>query len=185
MGRPAPRASRAPVGCGASGLEPCLSRQRRGGCQKGGAETGPNPTDRGKAGTKRHLVVDRRGTPLGVRLSPANRHDSLMLALALSTPCQVCVTAGDDFASGQESSTPTRPTIIAAAGPSAAPAPSRPALQDAAWTAARDSAGTAGLSSARWLGSAASAAWQSATSDAWTSISPSPPWAAPSSASTR
>jgi len=28
-------------------------------------------------------VVDRRGTPLGVRLSPANRHDSLMLAPTL------------------------------------------------------------------------------------------------------
>jgi transposase len=28
-------------------------------------------------------VVDRRGTPLGVRLSPANRHDSLMLAATL------------------------------------------------------------------------------------------------------
>jgi transposase len=28
-------------------------------------------------------VVDRRGAPLGVRLSPANRHDSLMLAPTL------------------------------------------------------------------------------------------------------
>jgi hypothetical protein len=28
-------------------------------------------------------VVDRKGTPLGVRLSPANRHDSLMLASTL------------------------------------------------------------------------------------------------------
>ena len=28
-------------------------------------------------------MVDRRGTPLGVRLSPANRHDSIMLAPAL------------------------------------------------------------------------------------------------------
>ena len=28
-------------------------------------------------------MVDRRGTPLGVRLSPANRHDSLMLAPTL------------------------------------------------------------------------------------------------------
>jgi transposase len=28
-------------------------------------------------------VVDRRGTPLGVRLSPANRHDSIMLAPTL------------------------------------------------------------------------------------------------------
>jgi transposase len=28
-------------------------------------------------------VVDREGTPLGVRLSPANRHDSIMLAATL------------------------------------------------------------------------------------------------------
>jgi hypothetical protein len=40
---------------------------------KRGAEMGPNPTDRGKSGTKRYLVVDRKGTPLGVHLSPANR----------------------------------------------------------------------------------------------------------------
>ena len=44
---------------------------------------GPNPTDRGKPGTKRHLVVDAHGTPLGVVLSGANRHDSMMLAPAL------------------------------------------------------------------------------------------------------
>ena len=31
--------------------------------------TGPNPTDRGKPGTKRHLVTDARGTPLMVSLS--------------------------------------------------------------------------------------------------------------------
>jgi transposase len=29
--------------------------------KRGGALTGPNPTDRGKAGTKRHVVVDRQG----------------------------------------------------------------------------------------------------------------------------
>nr|WP_246687684.1 IS5 family transposase [Methylorubrum extorquens] len=44
--------------------------------KKGGRPTGPNPTDRGKPGTKRHLVVDARGTPLGVVLSGANTHDS-------------------------------------------------------------------------------------------------------------
>jgi transposase len=44
--------------------------------KKGGPKTGPNPTDRGKPGTKRHLVVDRRGIPLAARLSAANRHDS-------------------------------------------------------------------------------------------------------------
>ncbi len=52
--------------------------------EKGGAETGPNPAGCGKPGTKRLSVADRRGTPLGVRLSPANRHDSLMPAPTLS-----------------------------------------------------------------------------------------------------
>ena len=41
----------------------------------GGNKTGPNPTDRGKVGTKRHLLVDGRGVPLAVHLSGANRHD--------------------------------------------------------------------------------------------------------------
>ena len=51
--------------------------------QKGGAEVGPNPTDRGRPGTKRHLVTDACGTPLGVALSGANRHDSMMLVATL------------------------------------------------------------------------------------------------------
>jgi transposase len=46
---------------------------------RGGPKTGPNPTDRGKSGTKRHVVVDRNGTPLAARLSGANVHDSVML----------------------------------------------------------------------------------------------------------
>ena len=53
-------------------------RQRAG--QKGGQDTGPNPTDRGKPGCKRHVIVDRNGIPLAIRLSPANRHDSQLLA---------------------------------------------------------------------------------------------------------
>ena len=50
---------------------------------KKGSATGPNPTDRGKAGTKRDLVTDARGTPLVVCLSGANRHDSVMMAPTL------------------------------------------------------------------------------------------------------
>jgi IS5 family transposase len=41
--------------------------------------TGPNPTDRGKPGSKYHLLTDRGGIPLAVRLSAANTHDSLLL----------------------------------------------------------------------------------------------------------
>ncbi|CAJ0808479.1 IS5 family transposase IS1421 [Ralstonia psammae] len=36
---------------------------------RGGEQTGPNPTDRGKFGSKRHLVVDRRGVPLALMVT--------------------------------------------------------------------------------------------------------------------
>ena len=41
--------------------------------------TGPNPTDRGKPGSKYHLLVDRGGIPLAACLSAANTHDSMLL----------------------------------------------------------------------------------------------------------
>ena len=47
--------------------------------QKGGGQTGPNPVDRGKPGSKYHVVVDRNGIPLAVRISAANAHDSTQL----------------------------------------------------------------------------------------------------------
>jgi transposase len=48
----------------------------------GGAQTGPNPTDRAKLGSKRHLICDGRGVPLAIQLTGANRNDSQQ-ALAL------------------------------------------------------------------------------------------------------
>jgi transposase len=47
--------------------------------KRGGERTGPNPTDRGKAGSKYHLLVERQGIPLAVELSAANVHDSKLL----------------------------------------------------------------------------------------------------------
>jgi len=47
--------------------------------KRGGADTGRNPVDRGKRGSKYHLVVDRQGIPLGVGLSAANVHDGHLL----------------------------------------------------------------------------------------------------------
>lgn len=41
--------------------------------------TGPNPTDRGKPGSKYHLLVDAAGVPLAALLSAANTHDSRLL----------------------------------------------------------------------------------------------------------
>jgi hypothetical protein len=60
-------------------LQPRRSRQRLDRGQKGGAQTGPNPTDRGKPGTKRHILTDAQGIPLAVRLTGANVHDSRMI----------------------------------------------------------------------------------------------------------
>ena len=36
---------------------------------------GPNPTDRGKIGTKRHVLTDHSGIPLSVTITGANMHD--------------------------------------------------------------------------------------------------------------
>ena len=37
--------------------------------------TGPNPTDRDKLGTKRHVLTDGQGIPLSVVITAANVHD--------------------------------------------------------------------------------------------------------------
>ncbi|MFO0790902.1 MAG: IS5 family transposase [Pirellulales bacterium] len=42
----------------------------------GGPHTGPNPTDRGKNGSKRHIACDGQGTPLAITHTAANVHDS-------------------------------------------------------------------------------------------------------------
>lgn len=45
--------------------------------------SGANPTDRGKKGTKRHLLVDERGVPLSIVVTGANRHDVSQLETVL------------------------------------------------------------------------------------------------------
>ena len=51
----------------------------------GGERTGPNPTDKGKSGSKRHVVVDRNSAPLSVIHTAANVHDSKALEEAVDT----------------------------------------------------------------------------------------------------
>jgi len=41
----------------------------------GGKKTGPNPTDRAKAGVKRSILTDAKGIPLSIETDKANRHD--------------------------------------------------------------------------------------------------------------
>ncbi|NEC63280.1 IS5 family transposase [Streptomyces sp. SID9727] len=46
---------------------------------KRGELTGPNPVDRGKKGSKIHLITERTGLPISVGISGANLHDSQAL----------------------------------------------------------------------------------------------------------
>src|SRR5258706_14123102 len=62
-------------------------RQHVGACGFWGAQTGPNPTDRRKNGSKHHLLTDGNGIPMAVTLTGANRHDvTQLLPLVESVP---------------------------------------------------------------------------------------------------
>ncbi|MCZ9880659.1 IS5 family transposase [Arthrobacter sp. B2a2-09] len=54
----------------------------------GGEAAGRSPVDRGKQGTKRSVLVDGKGIPLGVVVAPANRHDSPLLRPTLEKLCR-------------------------------------------------------------------------------------------------
>ena len=160
LGCAAPRLAGAAGRGRASGLAPGGAGQRQRARQKGGDEVGPNPTGRGKPGTKRHPVVDARGTLFGVTLSGANRHDSMALAATLDAIPPVrpggagqgsaCAARGmpaegSGAARGgaRASCTPTRPTTTGAAAANAASAGSRRASP--AWRREQPEVGTTPL----------------------------------------
>jgi len=74
-----------------------------------GDDTGPDPTNRGKRGTKRHTLTDRRGVPVSAVISAANRNDmkvaeatldSIVVARPQPTPAapqHLCRDKGFDF----------------------------------------------------------------------------------------
>jgi putative transposase len=72
--------------------------------------TGPNPTDRGKLGTKRHMLTDQNGIPLSVVITAANVHDmkstiSVLDSIVVKRPSpkinkekqNLCLDKGYDF----------------------------------------------------------------------------------------
>lgn len=75
----------------------------------GGKSTGPNPTDRAKSGTKRSILVDGDGIPLGLIVDGANIHDMKMTKATLrsivffrpkptvKTHQNMCLDKGYDF----------------------------------------------------------------------------------------
>ena len=46
---------------------------------RGGDKTGPTPTDRGRSGTKDHLLTDANGVPLAMHATATNRHEVTQL----------------------------------------------------------------------------------------------------------
>ncbi|CAL9420864.1 hypothetical protein SUDANB67_03040 [Nocardiopsis dassonvillei] len=52
---------------------------------KGGPATGPSPVDRGKTGSKHHLVVEAHGTPLAAITTGGNRNDVTQLIPLIQT----------------------------------------------------------------------------------------------------
>jgi len=71
----------------------------------GGTQTGNNPTDRSKKGTKVHLLVDKRGAPLAIHVTAANEHDKwsaddLIISIVVPRPKQkeqhLCADKGYD-----------------------------------------------------------------------------------------
>jgi transposase len=79
VGAAPPRPPRPPRRGERHRLGPSRARQRDRAGQKGGAGTGPNPTDRGRPGAKRHVLTDGNGVPLALRVTPANLNDSKLL----------------------------------------------------------------------------------------------------------
>lgn len=79
----------------------------------GGKKTGKNPTDRGKSGTKKSVLVEGDGGPLAVAIAGANVPDCKLLAETIEAvvverpdPAEVeqhlCLDAGYDNPSGRQ-----------------------------------------------------------------------------------
>jgi transposase len=69
------------------GLVESARRLQFGEGSAGRAKTGPNPTDRGRSGSKHCLLTDAEGVPLVVHTTAANEHDSTtLLPLVVDLP---------------------------------------------------------------------------------------------------
>lgn len=80
----------------------------------GGDKVGPNPTDRGKKGTKRSIVVEQDGGPLGAVVAGANVHDAKLLSETIEAivveqpepteekPQNLCLDKGYDNPTGRQ-----------------------------------------------------------------------------------
>ena len=79
LGKTAPEVARPLARCRPDRLVAGRGRFQQRACSFWGLQTGRNPTDRGKAGSKHHLLTDAQGIPLCVQLTAANVNDTCQL----------------------------------------------------------------------------------------------------------
>jgi hypothetical protein len=132
-----------------------------------------HPTDRGKPGTRRHLVVHRAGLPLALVLTGANRHDSMALTSVVNAIRPVRQRRGRPRKRPEKLHADKAYDFDRCRRGICAGAASRPASRAAASTAASNSASIAGWSSAPSPGSINSGASPSATNAMPSSTEPS------------
>ena len=131
-------------------VDSCSVRAKR-----GGELTGPNPTDRGKAGTKYHVVASTDGLPLGVVPSAANVHDTRLFPHLLRLAQVVCAAIGRLYADAAYDSAENR-GLCAREG-------IQPRIREVGRRTARGSARSAASSSTTAPGCWPTSGWTAAT----------------------
>jgi transposase len=148
---------------------------------KGGDATGRSPVDRGKTGSKHHVIVDAHGIPLAATVTGGNRNDVTQLLPLIHAVPPI---------RGKRGRPRRRPGVLYADG---ATTTTSTAARSASWASARSSPAAAPSTAAAWARTAGS--WKqpspsctgsadcaSAGRSAPTSTKPSSPSAARSSA---
>jgi transposase len=112
-------------------LDSCSVRAKR-----GGDLTGPNPTDRGKRGTKYHVAVTGDGVPVACAATAANVNDTLLFERLFLMAFAVVAKIGTVFADKGYDAEPHRELCRAFGAEPCVPAQARPAARLGAGQAA-------------------------------------------------
>ena len=128
-----------------------------------GKKTGPNPTDRRKAGSKHHVLTDAHGIPLVATLTAANRHDVTQLLPLVDAMPPLRGRPGRPVAQAATRPRRSRVRFAAASRPALASAASPPSSPSAGARTAAGWAAPAGSSNAPSPGCIAFVDWRCAT----------------------
>jgi len=92
---------------------------------KGGAKTGRSPVDRGRTGSKHHVLTDATGIPVAVALTGGNRNDVTQLIPLIEAIRPIRGRRGRPLCASPSGSTPTVVMTTTVTGGRSAPGASR------------------------------------------------------------